>query len=199
VMANAAKVQVIQLTKPAKKGATGQTPKLEVTGLEPQIAAMRQRLGQIESLKAQQAIDEKMVLDKVKVERVAAEADGDLYKTALVNSADGVPAKVTFKNQFKQISTEHEGDLRTALKTAYDALFTTKHEVKLRDGVTIEQLKAALGDKLGLLFDVTPYIAPQSDFMEKRAALRRTLDKNTNKTLDSVTDQAQYCPSMSLK
>ena len=71
--------------------------------------------------------------------------------------------------------------------------------MKLRDGVSIDQLKELLGDKLGLLFDVTPYIGVTSDFMEKRAALRRNLDKKTNAVLDSITEQAQYRPSISLK
>jgi hypothetical protein len=198
-MASPQKIPVIQLTKPAKKGASGKTPKLEVGGLENKVVEMRKRLADIESLEAQQKLDEEDVLTKVKGKRLAAEADGDLYKTALVNSGDGVPAKVTFKNQFKQISTEHEEALRTHLKTTYDTLFTTRHDVKLRDGVSIDQLKELLGDKLGLLFDVTPYIGVTSDFMEKRAALRRNLDKKTNAVLDSITEQAQYRPSISLK
>lgn len=199
-MANAAlKVPVIQLTKPSKKTSGGQTPKLEVEGFEQKVVVMRQRLAQIESLEAQQKLDEEEVLGKVKAERVEAEASGELYKTALINSADGVPAKVQFKNQFKQISTEHEGDLRTYLKNVYDTLFSTRHEVKLRDGVSIERLREVLGDKIDVLFDVTPYIGVCPDFMEKRAALRRSLDKKTNAVLDSVVEQAQYKPSITLK
>ena len=192
---------VINLTKPNKSSTTGGSPKLEIKGLEAVVARMRQRHMQIESAQTEQKLDEEQMLGAVKAQRLTSEEAGHFYKTIVVDSADGIPAKIIFKNMFKQIDTCHETELREHLKKGYDPLFETKYEVKLRDNsaATYEKLQQLLGNNLTLLFEVTPFIAPKDSFMEKRAQMRPLLDKKVNTVLDSVVDQAQYKAQVSLK
>ena len=197
----AALAPVICLTKPNRGSTKGGSPKLEIRGLEEMVARLRQRHMQIESLETEQAIDEDQLLTKVKDERLTAEMAGDFYKSVLVDSADGVPAKVVFKNMFKQIDCCHEPELREHLKKSYDPLFEVRYSMKLRDNgkASYDKLKQLLGNNLELLFDVTPFVSPVENFLEKRAQMRPLLDKKVNAVLDSVTEQAIYKPSISYK
>jgi len=192
---------VISLTKPNRGSTKGGAPKLEIKGLEADVAKMRQRHMQIESLETEQALDEEKLLTTVKEQRLSSEVEGQFYKNVLVDSADGIPAKIVFKNMFKQIDCCHEPELREHLKKCYDQLFEVRYSVKLRENnaVTYEKLKQLLGSNLELLFEVTPFISPRDEFMEKRSQMRGLLDKKTNAVLDSVTEQAQYKPSVNFK
>ena len=187
---------IINLTKPSKKS---DSSKLEIEGHEALVVRMRQRHMQIESLEAEQKIDEVELLEDVRASRLEAEEEGQFYKVILVNSADGVPAKVIFKNMFKQIDVAHEDELRRHLKNGYDPLFEVRYNVKLRDNTSVSRLRELLGPNCDLLFEITPYISPKKDAMERRAQMRPVLDKKTNAVLDSVFEQAQYKPQLSLK
>jgi hypothetical protein len=194
----AAKVIDIQLTKPNKK-TNGRKPKLEITGHTKLVQGIRRRNQKIESLQAENEIDKQTLIGVCKDERRDAEKDGDLFKTCLVSAGKQPPAKVTFTNKYKQIDTSHEEQLREALDGSYDSLFETKHTIKLRNPSDFARLKELLGDELFRLLEVTPFIAPKQDFMERRAQMRPTLSEQTNDVLDTITDQAQFNPIVSVK
>lgn len=202
--ASAKKVElapVINLTKPNKGSTKGGSPKLEIKGLEAVVARMRQRHMQIESMTTEQKLDETGMLTTVKEQRLSSEEAGQFYKVVLVDSADGIPAKVIFKNMYSKIDVSHEPELREHLKNGYDPLFEVRYDVKLRDNgnATYEKLKQLLGTNFELLFEVTPFISPKDEFMERRAQMRPMLDKKVNQVLDTVVEQAQYKPQVSFK
>ena len=188
---------IINLTSPNKK--SNKSPNLDIEGHGERVVRMRKRHAQIESLKTEQELDKDELMEAVKSSRLEAEEEGEFYRIALVKSADDTPAKVIFKNMFKQIDIGHESELRKYLKKGYDPLFETRYSVKLRNNKSVERLRELLGNDLDLLFEVTPFVSPVDDFMEKRAQLRPTLDKKVNATVDNVTDQAQYQPQINLK
>jgi len=176
-----------------------EVPKLSVKGLEKLAASMRKRNSEIESLSAEQKLDEKTVIDLVKVERIGAEKKGAFYKTCLVESEDNFPVKVTFNNKFQKIQTQHEPELRKVLGKLFDDLYVMRTDVKLRETTSVEVLKQILGDKFDALFETDVSICHRDEFMENRAKLRLSLDDKTNTVIDMLTDQVQAKPSVSFK
>lgn len=191
---------MLMLTKPDKsKSESKKSEKLKVKGLEELATKMQKRAQQIEVLSVEQKIDRKNLLTTVKQKRVEAEQNGKFCKTALVETNNKHPVKVTYKNAFSKINVEHEGELKSVLGNLYNSLYERHREVKLKADVDIEYVKQLLGDKLEALFDVTEYITPKGQFMEQRAAMRPTLNNKTNDLIDNLTDQVQHSPMVSFK
>jgi hypothetical protein len=190
----------LNLTGPAKKSKNGKSPKLEVQGHEQRIKKMRQLNQIIESAKVEYDQEKEVVVKDVQLKFIESERNGDAIKTALVDSADGVPAKVTRTNKAKQISTSFEQPLVELLgEQVFRTLFDTHYDLKLREGASFETLKQLLGEKLLSLLEITPYLATKSDYIERRAQLRPVVSENANVMLDQVSSQCLYAPMVSVK
>ena len=186
----------IVLTSPTKKKKG--KDKLEVEGFEQLVVDMRQRNQEMESLKAEQALDNNNLTERVKELRIEAEKSGTVYTVALVHSADDVPAKVVFKNQFRPIDESHRPELKRHLGKTYDALFDEVEVATLRDD-KLQELEKLLGNRFDEFFDKSTHIKPKKDYMERRGELRKTLSTKVNALLDMLIEQVQYKPQLTLK
>lgn len=190
------------LTKPSKAAGGKKKEKLSITGFEKTAAQMRARQEQIDSLVAEQDSDKAKVIEVCKKERRDAEVAGDFFSTCLLESDDGKPVQVAFQNKFSKVDVAHEDALRSAMNGQYETLFRRGVEISVKDGVTLDKLQKALGDRfdaLAALVDLSEFLVLDRDFMSKRAALRPALDAATNATIDQITDQTQYKPSIRTK
>lgn len=191
------------LTKPNTGNKSKSSDKLSVGGHETLISSMRERLKKIDSLSAQQKKDKEVLTEAIKAYRLSEEKAGNFHKTVLVDSDDGKPGQVIFQDKFSKIDVEHEPALREGLNGNFDTLMKRAVDVKAKKGVTLDTIKKALGPKafakLEEVSDFTEYLTLSSDFMAKRAAVRPTLDDDTNEFIDGIVDQSQYAPSVKLK
>lgn len=198
-----AAIPALVLTKPNKGTAgTKKKDKLHVEGLEETAAKVRERAEKIESLEAEQKVDKAKIVEVCKKERRDAEVSGDFHTTCLVESDDGKPVQVVFTNKFSKVDVTHESALKQALNGQFDTLFRKGVDVAMKDGITFEKLQKVLGDKFdafAALCDLTEYLSPDRDFMQKRAALRPALDAATNSQIDAISDQTQYTPMVKTK
>ncbi len=171
-----------------------------ITGFEDVVKNMRQREKLAEQLQTENANDKTNIVTYCKEQQRVFEKQGYVVKSMQVASADGQPAKVTFAERYGKANAVHEDQIRAALgDVAYDAMFETVYEVKLRDQSSYTRLKQLLGDELIKLLEVTPSLKPKPEFMARRAQVRQQLSEQGSQALDSVVDQLQANPSFSLK
>ena len=190
------------LTKPGSE-ASSKSDKLAVTGFEMQAARVRELQMEIDSLETDLKTEKTELIEGVGAIRKASELAGDFHKTCSVASADEQAVLVIFQDKYSKIDTKHEPALRTHLSDSkYNELFRRGADIKLRSNTSLDALKALLGDKFEAfsnLVEVTEYLAPEREFMEKRATLRSSMTAEQNVAVDMVIDQCQYAPQVKVK
>jgi hypothetical protein len=192
------KKPLLILTKPKKTGGSTKE-KLVIDGLEDQAASLREKSKEIDALSAEYDILKTEILGVCANKRLAAELDGDFHKTLAVESSDGHPLLVLFQDKYSKVAVEHEKALVKALGDHFESLFRKSCEIKPRGDLTKKGLRNLLGDKYDAFIaavDVTEFLALESSFMEKRAAMRRSLDADTNEAIDQIVGQVQHKPAV---
>lgn len=176
--------------------------KLAITGYEDDAAAIRKKLLKLDALTTEVKELKAELIEAVTQERLDAEIAGNFHKTCAVDSTDGHPVLVIFQDKYSKISTEHEEALRAHLNSHYETLITRDYEVKVKKATTLDALKTALGNKwdaFAALVDVTEFLKPSNDFMQKRAELRSTMTKAENKAVDAIVEQCRNAPQVKVK
>lgn len=190
------------LTKPAAKKKGGRTDKLVIDTQKKRVARMRARAQEIASLAGEQAIDEEKLRAVCTRRRMEAEIEGAFFKSCLVESADGSPALVTFKDAYGKVAVEHEEALSAVLGDLYPTFVKRKVSASVAADFTLDELKDAFGDKFPLLnkfFKLEEALYFSGSLMETRAALRTNARKANMDTLDKIVEKVQHKPSISLK
>lgn len=191
------------LTKPNTGNKSRSDDKLHVAGHEDLITEMRERQKKIDSLSARQKKDKTSLTEVVKALRLAEEKAGNFHKTVVIDSEDGKPGQVIFQDRFSKIDVEHVEALRDGLEGNFETLVKRGVDIKPQKDKTLADIEKAIGKKafaaLQEVCGFTEYLTLSPDFMSKRAALRPTLDDDTNEFIDGIVEQAQYTPSVKLK
>lgn len=191
------------LTKAGAIGRKKDDGKLTVKGHEKTAAKMRERQEQIDSLTAEQKADKETIIGKMRELRVEKEKQGEFFPTLLLESDDGKPVPVIFQDKYQKVDVQHKAALQSALGDHFDTLVSSGVDIKFRKDVDIEMLKSKLGEEafavLEGMVDFTPYLKFTSGFMERRAALRRSMGADLNDTLDELVVQVQADPQIRLK
>lgn len=198
-MAKKTKEIVVPLLLTKKSG--NEVSKINVDGLEKVASNLRSRAKQINDLETLQKVEETVLLDTVKRERIEAEKEGNFVKTVLVQSEEADrPVRVTFANKFSKIDSSNEPVLRECLGSLYDELYKVQTTVRIKDDVSAKMLKDKLGEEMySLLFVEENWIGHREEFMENRAKLRPTLNEKTNQVLDALINQTQSKSSIFYK
>ena len=175
------------------------TEKYTVSSLKAVVPQIRTLDGQMEKLVEQRDLMKKMILNTVKPLKEKEERAGHLYKTFIIESDDGVPATVLFKNAFSKIPADNEPEMRKNLGEHFDELYEVTTQIALRRNVKWEDLRKVLGSKFDDFFGETKIISHKSDFMERRAELRGAAPKKVNDALDVYTKDCQATPDLRMK
>jgi hypothetical protein len=191
----------IPVLKPvAKKSAKKDA--LVLTGHEAVAARVRDRAREIETLEAEQKTDAASLIETGRGFRREAEAAGNFHKTVKVAVDEDSTISLVFSDRYSPVAVENEDALRGCLGSQYDALFRRECRVSQRKDMSLEALKALLGDKFDAFaaaFDVKEVLVPVDGFMETRANLRPSLSEELNATVDGIVDQVQFKPSVRTK
>jgi hypothetical protein len=176
-----------------------ETEKYEVTGFEALIPEIRKVDKEIEALDGKREAMRDAMMNRIRDIKLTEEEKGILYKTFIVNSADGIPATVLFKNSFSKLDVENEAVMRKMLGDLFDTLYTKESSMQLRKGVDLDALRKALGPLAETYFEKKEYIAFAKDFMEQRLPIRKTADKKVNAQIDKWASDCQAKPDLRLK
>lgn len=177
-------------------GDKSKTEKYTVKGLEAVVPEVRKIDEQMLKLQEHRQSMKSMILNKVMPLKQKEEKAGRLYKTFVVESDDGVPAQVVFKNAFSKIPVENLEQMRKELGNNFDELYEVTRTIAPRRGVNWDKLKKLLGSKFNDYFAETEVITHKKDFMERRAELREHVNKRTNDVLDQYTKDCQATPDL---
>lgn len=172
------------------------TQKYTVTSLKAVVPEVRKIDENIVKLQENRKLIKTMILNTVIPIKKKEEKEGRLYKTFIVESNDGEPATVLFKNAFKNIPAHNEDKMREELGEYFDDLYEVKVNISLIPTVKWDDLKKALGNKFYDFFQETHSIAHKSDFMERRAEIRDKANRRTNDVLDTYTKECQASPDL---
>lgn len=201
-----APLQAVPTPKPAKtsvalpslgKPAGKKADRIEVPGNEQLVEEawqLKQELDSAESLY-------KAKRDEIVVQATAfrtGEEECGRFLRNLYMLGQSQPCRVTFKEQFKSIKPEVADWLRANLGERGSELFVLGSRVTLREGM-LERLRQKLGAEFSMFVSEEPEIRPVEDFMERRFALRPSLTAEQNATLDAVTQDRQYSPTVTWK
>jgi hypothetical protein len=181
----------------AKK--SNKVEKFEVTGFEEKIARARRLQAEIEAKQAEIQEIRSDVTTKCDMYRKTWEKKGKFYKTFSINSADGTPASVVFKNQFSNIDISSEQEMRIVLGDTFNELYEIKKTVALNRGYDSEMMKKLLGSRYHEFFTEQEVIVNRGGFLEKRAELRAGMEAKLNKKLDEYSSSMQAVPEFRLK
>jgi len=173
--------------------------KYEVSDLKAVVPEIRKIDEEMKELSKKREALHDMIMDRVRAIRQDEEERGILYKTFIVDSTDGVPATVMFKNVFSKLDVENEPVMRKVLGDVFDTLFKKDENMVLRKTASLDALREALGDKAEVFFETKEFISFEKDFMEKRAAIRKNLKPNVNAQLDKWMADNQAKPDLRLK
>lgn len=191
----------IVLTPPTK-AKSKKAEKLEMKGFEKDVARLRALQREIESNTADFKAGRKKLVRAAKDFRLQAEQSGSFHKTLILPSEDNNPALMCFQDKYSEINVIHEDVLREGLGEHYDFLIQKGVNINVKSGTTLQELKSALGEeaftKLKNFIEVTEYLKPVPDFMERKASLSQQLSVQTKQVLEAIIDQVQYDPSFKL-
>ena len=159
--------------------------------------AQRQRT--LESLKTEQAV---ALEDLRQIGRDAMrDVEGtNFLKTCRVKGAKQ-DVRVTRKDAFSKIDTDHEDVLRNMLgDDTYETLFAGGIDLKLTaepENFIADCRKAGLN--IDKYFARSDWIKPKKGFLEIRASLRRGMKSTDNDVLDAITDKFANALSVNFK
>ena len=173
---------------------------LVIPGYEPVVDRAIERGRKIDSLKTEQDMDLEM-LRAVAVEHMYQyEESGRFTKTAYISGTE-TNASVTRKDSFSKLDIGNKSTLIDIVgDELYSQLYEEKVEVKLVGSFEMLRKQCAkAGIDIEAYFSVTEYIAPCDNFLESRAKLRGSLDERKNSSLDKLTENIAYTPSVRLK
>lgn len=192
----------VPVLKPAASKKAAKKDALVLTGHEEVAARVRERARVLDNLEAEQKQDAASLIEASRVFRREAEAAGGFHKTVKVATTTEEPISLVFSDRYSSTSVESEDALKAALGSSYAAMFRREAKVTARKDMTLDTLKAALGDKFEAfcgLFDVKEVLTPVDGFMETRANLRKAMTPEFNALVDGIVDQIQFKPAVKTK
>lgn len=190
-------VKKTQLTM--SNGSKSEVEKYKLAGFEDLVVELRKRTKKIAELQEAQQADVSVVMNFVRTAKLKQEKEGRLYKTFVLESSDGVPAQIIFKNAFSKLPAENEEKMRELIGDVFDRLYDKQTTSKIKPKADMEELRKILGERVGEFFKDDEVIVHQKEFMEKRAQLRKDCNAKVNKAIDDFTEQCQAKPDLRLK
>ena len=177
-----------------------QVEKPKIKGFEALVATVRKQVTQIEEIQKQIKAAKEIVLNSVRLKRDESEREGKLFKTFIIESEDGEPGIVQYKNQYKKLPIDNLAKMHEALSAGvFDRLYEVVETISFKKDSDLELLQKLLGERFWDFFEKEITINHQSDFMEKRMAIRSELNTQQNRAVDDYTSQTQSKPDLRVK
>lgn len=172
------------------------TEKYTVKGLEGVVPQIRKIDNDMAKMQEHRKAMKNMIINKVMPIKEKEEKAGRLYKTFIIESDDGAPATVLYKNAFSKIPISNEEQMRKELGDYFNELYEITTQIAPRRGINWDKLRKVLDDKFDDFFGETRIIAHKKDFMERRAELRGEANKRVNDVLEQYTKDCQASPDL---
>lgn len=172
-MAKAAKAPAISIEEQLKAMSSKTTSKAKssvvpLEGYEKESDALNRLLKDAKDLETQAKAKKDEMLDKIEKIYIANAKSGNYAQTyqVLGEKTDGV--NLTWKDQFSEIPSENEAELR-ALDPNFDDHFASNRKIILKktDDATIKMLMEALGPQFAIIFEVKMSLVAKEG-MDKR-------------------------------
>lgn len=170
--------------------------KYTVKGLEGVVPQIRKIDNDMAKMQEHRKAMKNMIINKVMPIKEKEEKAGRLYKTFIIESDDGAPATVLYKNAFSKIPISNEEQMRKELGDYFNELYEITTQIAPRRGINWDKLRKVLDDKFDDFFGETRIIAHKKDFMERRAELRGEANKRVNDVLEQYTKDCQASPDL---
>jgi len=177
--------------------------KLKIDDLQRPASRYRDLIAEIKPIEEELKQQKAELIAEVKQRRLTQEKRERFFRSCVVATNDPTTLLFTFQDKYSAVAIDHESLLKRAFGRKYDDLFERGLSVKLKDGVTFEQMERAIGPAhmtaLAKFLDFEQYIKLRKGFMETRAEMRPTLDVSTNNAIDVVTAQVQAAPQVRVR
>jgi len=173
--------------------------KFEVTGFENLVPEIRKLDGEMDKLQQKRQDMRNILMNRVREIKKVEEGKGLLYKTFVIQSEDGVPANILFKNSFSKLDSENEDAMVDVLGNTFHELFERNEVVVLKKNVNMDDVRKALGKNFDVFFEEKKFISFVKDFMERHMSMRRHLPKKINAMLDKWASENQASPDLRMK
>jgi len=179
---------------------------LPILGLEQDVRSLRAQKKSIELLEQDHKQKLESFREVVGERRKAAQDQGLLVRTCSVWAGpEQDPVTVTWKDAYSNMELRDEPVLRQAFGDRYPMFFSRQASMKIREGVSLDTMKATLGedawDKLQQFVDISEHIRLRGKVMEARADLKATAskaDKELIERVDIIIESKQHAAQVRL-